>query len=267
MAIDRPGINYKTLTWGTRSATRFATKSFSDCDAGLRGGVDVRDTGATLFGRRSLTDTLHVKGYAGTYNGVQSDTTDDLRLTARGQVNLFDAEPKFFQSSTYLGKKKTVGIGAAYDTQANVEGDAVQGTYDYGFYTADLFVDWPVGPGTVTFETAYENLDLGDGKPTTLEDGTLSSRDPMQSQGDGYYVQAGYHWNKWQPWVEYESWSSDADTGKGSYDLYRIGVSYFILGHNANIKLGYEQVKADAPLDGTEEDTINTVVLGTYLTY
>jgi hypothetical protein len=265
MAMDRPGINYKTLTWGTRAVTALGTRTFSDSDAGLRGDVDVRDTGATLFGSGSLADDVHLKYYLGAYDGIQAAGSDDLRFTARGQVNLFDAEGGYFNSSTYLGKKKTVALGASYDTQPNVGTGAAP--FDYGFYTADLFTEWPVGPGSATFECAYENLDLDDTVAAPLEDGSLPTANPIQSQGDGFYAQAGYYVNQWQPWVLFETWDSDAGDGKGGYDLVRVGVTYYIAGQSANIKAGYERVMADTPIKQTSDDTIDTFSVGVYLTY
>lgn len=269
MAIDRPGINYKTLTWGTRSVGRFATSTIADADAGLRGDVDVRDTGATLFGSRTLRDEeLHLKYYLGVYDGVQASTTDSERFTGRIQFNLFDAEPAYFNHSTYLGKKKTVGLGAAYDMQDEVGECETKGPFDYRFYTADLFIEWPVGPGAISFEAAYEDLDLDDAQAFDVDgDSETPGIDTRQSQGDGYYVQAGYTIDKWQPWVEWEFWDSDHEAGKGSYDMYRVGVTYYILGQQANIKAGFEQVRADAPLKDSNEDTIDTAVVGVYLNY
>ena len=142
------------------------------------------------------------------------------------------------------------------------------GDVDYRFYTADLFAEYPVGPGSLSFETAYLNLDLGDAADLDLDlDPETPGRDGTQSQGDGFYVQAGYYYRSWQPWVLFESWSADSDSGKGSYDLYRLGVSYFIDGHHANIKAGVEQFEADAPIGTSNEDSVTSFVLGLYLTY
>ncbi|MBT3191708.1 MAG: porin, partial [Verrucomicrobia bacterium] len=160
MAIDRPGINYKTLTWGTRSVYAFANRTFLDADAGLRGEIDVRDAGATAFGATSFTDDMHFKYYAGVYDGIQFADEDNLRYAGRVQVNFFDAEDKYFNLSTYLGSKKTVGIGASYDTQDAVSTCESMDVVDYTFYTFDAFVDLPCGPGTFTAEAAYEMLDL-----------------------------------------------------------------------------------------------------------
>ncbi len=258
MAIDRPGVIYKNLTWGTRALSTFANTTFGDTDAGLRGDVDVRDTGLTLFGSDSLTEMVHFKYYLGVYDGVQNAGDDSERYAARVQVNFFDPEPGYYNLSTYLGKKKTVGFGAAYDSQDDVDADA-SGNIDYRMFTFDAFADYPVGPGYLTFEAAYIDLDLDDG-------GVISTgKTAKNSQGDGFYTQAGYFINNWQPWIEYEDWSSDGTDG--GYDLTRVGLTYFIKGHNANIKVGYESFNADENIGSTNEDSIDTFVTGFYVTY
>lgn len=259
MTIDRPGNNTKNLTWGTRSLGRFSTTTISDTDGGLRGDNAVRDMGVTLFGSGSLSDTSHLKYYLGFYDGVQNGTDNsdkNLRMTARAQFNLFDSEPGYYNSSTYLGKKKTLGFGISYDVQDEVQ-DATAGGYgDYSYYSVDAFMEWPMGDGTLTAEVAFSDLDL---------DG--ANANALRSEGDGFYVQAGYFRNGWQPWVEYETWDSAAATGQGDYDAYRVGISYYFKGQNANVKLGLESFNSDNVFSGTTEDSINTIVLGFFTTY
>ena len=260
MTIDRPGINTKNLTWGTRSTYRFGTSTLDQTDAGLRGDNAVRDVGAVLWGTGSFSDTMHLKYYAGLFDGVQNADTDDnnLRFTGRVQFNMFDAEPGYYNLSTYLGTKKTLGFGASYDMQDEVANNTIGGgTSDYEFWSVDAFLEWPLGPGYLTAEAAYSDLDLD-----RFDD------DAAAAQGNGWYVQAGYYINKWQPWVEYEEWDGDAVSGDfGNYSQYRIGVSYFFKGHNANVKLGYEYTDPDENFSGTTEDDTNTIVLGFYTTY
>jgi hypothetical protein len=269
MAVDRPGMNTKTLTWGTRSAIRFVTSTYTDSDAGLRGEAAVRDVGATLFGSGSFDEVAHLKYYLGAYDGVQEGPSDsELRYTGRVQANALDPEPSYYNSSTYLGKKKTVGVGFAYDLQDAVAYSPDVGEVDYRFYTFDAFGEYPVGPGALTLEAAYLNLDLSDATEIDLDlDPETPGRDATQSQGDGYYLQVGYYIKQWQPWATWESWTSDEQSGKGSYDMYRLGLTYFIEGHHANIKAGIEQFKADAPMGTSNEDSVMSFVLGLYLTY
>ena len=118
-------------------------------------------------------------------------------------------------------------------------------------------------------EAGYTDLDL-DGATQLDSKGTglvADAKDATQSEGDGYYVQAGYYIDKMQPWVEYETWDASAATGKGSYDAYRVGFSYFFAGHNANLKVGYEKMEADALIGSSSEDSIDTFAAGIYITY
>lgn len=261
MAIGRPGNNTKNLTWGARALSRFSTATVGETnDPMISGKNAVRDDGMTFFGTGSFDDKTHLKYYAGIYDGVNNASTDDdsLRFTTRAQLNLFDAEPGYFNSSTYLGKKKTVGFGVSYDTQSDVQDKMGGGTADYSYWSIDAFTDWPVGEGYLTAEAAFSNLDLDD-----------ASASAIQSQGDGWYFQAGYYINQWQPWIEFESWDGDAATSNaGDYDSYRFGISYFLKGHNANVKLGFEKFDSDVVFGGTNnEDSIDTIVLGFYTTY
>lgn len=268
LAIDRPGNNTKNLTWGARSLSRFSTTTYADSnDSNLSGDNAVRDVGMTFFGTGSFSDTTHLKYYLGAYDGVQDSNSDDdnLRVTARAQLNLFDAEPGYFNSAMYLGKKKTLAFGASYDYQDEVQNKfstgptpVITGTADYSYWSIDAFGEWPLGDGALTGEAAYSDLDL--------DDATTAAR---QSQGNGWYFQTGYYINQWQPWFEYETWDGDASgsSNLGDYDSFRIGISYFFKGQNANVKLGYERFSPDDDFSGTSEDEINTVVLGFFTTY
>lgn len=255
MAIDRPGNVYKSLAWGGRALHTFSNVTYSDSDSGLRVRDAVRDLGLTFFGSGDAGENTHVKYYLGVYDGVQNAGEDSEHYTARVQVNFFDAEPGFYNLSTYLGKKKTFAIGASVDTQSDVAIDAALENVDYDYQSIDAFVEWPAGDGAITGEASFSKLDFGDAVGYE------------SSQGDGFYVQGGYFVNNWQPWVEYETWSSDDAMDVGSYKTYRLGITRFLMGHNANIKLGYEKFKADTDIGGTMEDSIDSLVVGFYTTY
>ena len=253
LALDRPGVIYKALTWGGRALSTFDTSTYGDSDSGIRGPAQVRDTGVTVFGVNSSGST-HFKYYAGMYDGTSAPGTDSERFTGRLQLNFGDPEPSYYSVATYLGGKDTVSIGLSYDSQSDVAGSRTPQT-DYTFWNVDVFAEKPAGTGWVNFEAAFLNLDLDNAN--------------LQAQGDGFYVQAGYltSTKKWQPWFLYEDWSADAPSGKGSYDLWRVGVSYFMKGHNANFKIGYENFSADANIGSSNEDSIGSLVMGLYTTY
>ena len=254
LALDRPGVIYKALTWGGRALSTFDTVTYGDSDSGIRGPAQVRDTGVTLFGVNSVSASTHFKYYVGIYDGTPGPGTDSERTTARLQLNLGDPEPSYYSVATYLGGKNTVSFGLSYDQQADVAGSRTPLT-DYTFLSADMFLEKPAGTGWVNLEAAYLDLDLNGANP--------------QAEGDGFYLQGGYLVNskKWQVWALMEEWTANAPSGKGSYDLWRVGFSYFMAGHNANLKVGYENFSANAPIGSSTATSIGSLVVGLYTTY
>jgi hypothetical protein len=258
LAADRPNITYKALTWGVRALNAFSTATNSDTDLGLRGTAQVRDTGVTLFGTGDVGEKGHVKYHVGVYDGIQAPGKNDQRVAGRLQFNLGDSEASFYSTATYLGKKKTVAIGASVDFQPNVGRALTDSTVfqaNYTYFNVDLFAEQPLGGGSLTFEGAYYNLDLEQMAP--------------RLEGDGFYVQAGYliKNEKWQPWGLFESWKSEDPLDEGSFDSFRVGLSYFMAGHNANVKVGYESLMSKTNIGSTTEDTISTFLVGLYTTY
>jgi hypothetical protein len=161
MAMDRPGITGYNLTWGQRGRVEFNTATLANTDSGLSPTVADRDIGGTFFGAYSLSDMVHVKYYAGLYKGIQKNAKNENwpRYTVRGQINLFDAEPGYDNYGAYLGTKKTVALGLSRDYQWNVTSEL--GTKDAGNYVwnnIDLFVEYPLGPGSATFDSGYEHM-------------------------------------------------------------------------------------------------------------
>lgn len=264
MAIDRPNITNYNLTWGLNGKVGFNTgPNFAQGDQALSGDSAVRDDGVTLFSSHSFSDTLHGKFYLGVYDGIEVTDKDSHRWTARAQVNFFDPEPGYYNLSTYLGKKKTVGIGASFDYQEDIDEDVGGDFHDYTWFEVDGFVDYPVGPGYLTAEASFMTMDL-DGSGVLVNGGT----EAKQTSGDGFYAQIGYLLPEWniQPWYGFDYWGSDDSDDIGSFTSHRIGVSYFFKGHNANVKMGYEYFEAEEKVSG-EEDTIHTFVTGFYVTF
>ena len=271
MAIDHPGITGYNLTWGLNGGAVFNTAAFEDGDLDLEGDVNLCDLGATFFGSFSLNDMVHAKYYVGAYNGInfRNDGDDKERVAARVQLNFLDPEPTYYNLSTYLGQKKTIGIGASVDHQQRIARDVVDDdNINYTFYSVDAFADIPVGPGSATVEAGYSNLDLDDS--TALRDSDSGApKNGKETQGQGFYVQSGYFINNLnlQPWALYESWYSDASDDLGSWSAWRVGLSYFIKGHNANIKVGFEQFRSDQDIGGVTDKDIESFLIGFYVSY
>jgi hypothetical protein len=92
------------------------------------------------------------------------------------------------------------------------------------------------------------------------------------TEGKGYYLQSGYYFPDWkvQPWAGYEEWFATNQLGR--WHAFRVGLTYFFKGQNANVKLGYERIDTsqdigDSQTDNSGKDSINSVVLGLYLTF
>ncbi len=263
MAMDRPYQVGHALNWGANGGVAAGAVPLT---------LDrVRDNGLTLFGSNAVGNG-NLKYYLGVYNGVQTPTAVDDKdhIAFRAQYNLWDAEAGYFNNSTYLGKKKTLGIGFSYDMQQEVGLSAapVAGDddvlVDYALMSFDLFLELPSSNGNaLTAEFAYNMLDFND------------AVDFMSGQGNGYYVQAGYYLaSGFQPWVEYEAFTSDADEAangatEGNSTSFRVGLTYYIDGQHANIKLGYEGRKMDmaGAVGDSDEDTMDTITLGFFTNY
>jgi hypothetical protein len=272
MAIDRPGITDYNLTWGLNGGAVFNTAIFEDGNLDLSGDGNVnRDIGVTLFGSTSFTETFHAKYYVGGYTGIQfmNNAEDKERVTGRVQLNFFEPEPGYYNLSTYLGAKKTVAIGASIDHQQRIARDTItDDNVNYIWYSFDAFADIPVGPGSTTFEAGYSNLDLEDS--TSLRDSASGPpKNAKETEGKGFYVQSGYYLENLnlQPWALYERWYSDASDDAGSWSAWRVGVSYFIKGHNANIKVGLERFSAAEKIGGSADKNIDTFLIGFYISY
>ncbi len=274
MALDRPRLVNESLTWGAGGARPSMVDSSPD---------RVRDNGLTLFGSNAAGEG-GFKYYAGIYNGVQYDTdptiTDDVasddadRFAVRAQYNFWNAEGGYYNSSTYLGKKKTLGIGVSYDMQSDVGASDVYDTsgtptgarklVDYSLMTADAFLELPFdNGGSLTAEAGYSMLDYGDAVEFNMY------------QGSGVYGQFGYMFNNGlQPWFLYETKTSDATEAAnggtaGNWTNMRFGLTYFVKGHNANVKLAYESYKRElAGAAGDPKDsTTDQFTFGWFVNY
>jgi hypothetical protein len=160
MAMDRPGISGYSLTWGLRSRVEFDTATIRNTNSGVNAPYPDRDLGGTFFGVYSFNPMLHVKYYAGAYEGIHKNTdasVTNLRYTGRIQMNLFDPEPGYENLGMYLGNRKTIAIGYSNDIQNDVVENVKNGNgVEYASLNqVDLFIEYPVGPGSATFEGAY----------------------------------------------------------------------------------------------------------------
>jgi hypothetical protein len=151
-----------------------------------------------------------------------------FRVAARIQVNVLDPEPGFFYAGTYLGAKRIVSIGAAYDFQD-----------DYKYWALDGFVDVPAGPGVVTAQVNLVEWDGGTFLPALLKQTAL-----MAEAG---YLLADLSLS---PILRYERrwYPNNSTTVTANEDRYVGGLAFWPFGHNSNVKAFYSRIHPDPAL-------------------
>jgi hypothetical protein len=157
--------------------------------------------------------------------GANTSRTE-LRVAARVQYNLFDPETAFFYAGTYLGAKKVVSFGAGVDHQDN-----------YTAFDVDAFVDLPVGADVLTAQAAF--MHFGNSTPAWIA---------VVKQNDVVF-EVGYRLSalKLSPIFRFEDqFFTDADT---SLLRISVGVAWWPMGHNLNVKLFYTYAKPSSPAE------------------
>ena len=187
---------------------------------------------------------------------VSGDTapSSNFRYSFRGHVTLLDPESDYGYKGTYLGTKKVLTVGGAYQFEPEVAyGDTVARTdkKDYQAWTVDGFFEYPLeGIGTVTASAAYEKVDLdGAYKGANPDLGTIG----INGEKNGWYVKGGYMLPglPLQFFGRYEKWRF-ADLNNifdQKIDWYGLGANYYIRGQN--LKLTAEFSHTDFDKEGT----------------
>jgi hypothetical protein len=174
-----------------------------------------RDTGFQVKGY-ALSNRLEYR--IGAFQGLRdAQSHRSLRYAGRVPYNLFEPEVGFFYTGTYLGRRKVLAVGGAFDHQS-----------DYDAYDLDVFVDQPLGAGAaLTGQFDYNHFDGG----TTLR--TLPKQDNLLFEF-GYLIAA----MKLTPFVQLTR-RDVSDTRAGDETRASLGASSWLAGHNANIKAAY----------------------------
>jgi len=221
----------------TLMAIDYGTYSFVESAATQS--VVGRDTGFQLRGY-VLGDRLEYRAAAlqGERNELSSNA---FRFTGRVQYNFLDPEVvAFFYPGTTFGKKKTLAIGAAYDTQK-----------DYQAWDGDVYFDYPVGSNAVTAEADYIQYDGG----ATFT--TIAKQDDLSAQAGFFFSPV-----KLLPYFRYETRRfSHGTTPSKDEQRYQIGLGWYLKGHNANVKLAYTKVDPDS---GRHTDQFTVQLQGFY---
>ncbi len=178
----------------------------------------------------------------------------NLRLSARGHVSLLEPENEYGYKGTYLGKKKVLTLGAAYQFEPNaVYTDTVTkaDVAHYTGWTADAYCEYPVeGMGTFTFGSAYEKVEFDDSYLTMHPElGALG----LNGEKNGWYVKGGYLLPKHpvQLFGRFEQWrfAMLRNVYDQGVDWMGAGVNYFM--RDQQLKLTFEASRTDFDHTGT----------------
>jgi hypothetical protein len=207
-----------------------------------------RDTGAAMWG--NLVDGQFQYRLM-LSDGRESDEVakDSPRLTARAHWSFWDPEFDYGYRGTYLGTRKVLTVGAAYDTQRDVtyaDWGNRQDIRDYEAWTADVFMEYPTASGTVTASAAYMDYSTDDAI-NGPDPGTL----PVTSELEGHYAKLGYllpgkvGMGRLQFFLRHED--LDYGVSNGYYDnrWLSVGANYYIHGQQLKVTFEYATVDYD----------------------
>ena len=220
-----------------------------------------RDTGVAVWGNlfddmfQYRADVMQGRG-ATSSDAIQPES--NFRYSVRGHVTLLDPEKEYGYKGTYLGKKKVLTVGAAYQFEPKVayaDTVAKTGAEDYKAWTADAFLEMPIeAAGTVTLSAAYEDIKMGDAYKGANPDVCTIG---LNGQKNGYYVKAGYMLPDLplQLFGRYEKWSfAQLDSVfDQKIDWYGGGANYYF--RDQNLKLTMEVSKTAFDKAGSEDFT------------
>jgi hypothetical protein len=150
-----------------------------------------------------------------------------VRVAGRVQYNVFDAETAFFYAGTYGGSKKILSIGGGFDVQK-----------EYKAFAGDVFLDWPLGSDVLTAQANIVRYDGGSWATSIVPQTDIMAE-------AGYRIGA----LKLSPIVRFEMSNVDSDRATAAApDQKRLGVglAWWVLGHNANVKVFYTNITSDA---------------------
>ncbi|GFO55752.1 outer membrane channel protein [Geomonas sp. Red276] len=218
--------------------------------------VTTRDMGVAVWGNL-FNDVFQYR--ADVMEGrkaVSGDTapSSNFRYSFRGHLTFLDPENTYGYKGTYLGQKKVLTVGGAYQFEPDVAyGDTVNRAdkKDYQAWTFDGYFEYPFeGVGTVTASAAYERVDLDDPQLGASPDlGALG----LNGQKNGWYVKGGYMLPSLplQFFGRYENWrfAELNNVFNQKIDWFGLGANYYIRGQN--LKVTFEYSHTDFDQEGT----------------
>lgn len=162
-----------------------------------------RDVGLMLWGNvYENTFQYRLAAMQGNRFGATPDGIG-FRYTGRVHATFFDREAGVVYKGTYLGKKRTLTLGAGYELQPNaVYASGTTGAETYRAYSYDVFYEHPTRFGTFTASGAYLKADFGEAAIRGVADAQ-----GVSGERNGFYWKAGYMLGPVQVFGRWERWS------------------------------------------------------------
>lgn len=214
--------------------------------------VTTRDKGVALWGNL-FDDKFQYRFDVMNGNNSAASADSSLRYSARVHVSLLDPEKNYGYKGTYMGEKKVLTIGAAYQAEADVAtvgGEDV----DYSAWTVDAYAEYPIEDvGTFTLSGAYVDYDLDDAYKNSSANDDVTG---LNGQKNGGYVKAGYMFPNMplQLFARAEGWTFAKLDGvyDQDVDVMGLGFNYYLRGQNLKVTVEYSALDYDQ--DSTVED-------------
>jgi hypothetical protein len=225
--------------------------SYSFLQSGPTGSSVGRDVG---FQAKGYLAGNRVEYRAGLFSGARLTgaggavtSSNSLRGAGRLQVQLLEPEaPTYSYAGTYLGRRKILAIGAGIDGQSS-----------YKAWAADAFLSYPFGNNGVTAQANFIHYDGDTFFPTLVKQNTFE-------------IEGGYHLtdSKITPFAKFEARDIADNILAANQDEHRfqVGLSYYIMGHNLNLKAAYTRGTFDrlAPLASLAQNGFTFQLQGFY---
>lgn len=224
-----------------------------------------RDTGVAMWGNLADAKFQYRVMIA---DGREGDNLpkDTPRYTVRAHYSAFDPEFDYGYLGTYLGTRKVLTIGAAYDYQADVayaNSTLRRDAKDYKGITVDVFYEQPTASGTYTLSAAYFDYDTGNAINVD-PDANL----PTTTQLEANYVKAGYLFpgkigmGRLQLFARHDTAKYNVTSSFLDNKTTAVGANYYIDGQKVKVTLEHAMVKFDTEhaTDHTRQNNSQTTL-------
>lgn len=224
-----------------------------------------RDTGVAMWGNLADAKFQYRVMIA---DGREGDNLpkDTPRYTVRAHYSAFDPEFDYGYLGTYLGTRKVLTIGAAYDYQADVayaNSTLRRDAKDYKGITVDVFYEQPTASGTYTLSAAYFDYDTGNAINVD-PDANL----PTTTQLEANYVKAGYLFpgkigmGRLQLFARHDTAKYNVTGSFLDNKTTAVGANYYIDGQKVKVTLEHAMVKFDTEhaTDHTRQNNSQTTL-------